>query len=327
MIDNPFLSETYQNIWMRYFQSGKVLVPSNFIDGPNFYKVPGLSLFINAGKNLTNGITYQFVDTPSLNRNRTYIIFDVPDFLVLNKVPTDFRLLRVKQYPGHLLYLRDYKSYQDFLSKRFNAKTRNKFRGYFNKLEKNHAIDYQVLGKQISEKEYSYAIESFKNLLERRFDDLKVENDILLKWSFYKDLIYKMLKEEKAILNLIIIDNNISAMSLAFLSKKSVIGAIKAFDISYKNYSLGVIELLKLIEWSITNGYEIFDFSKGNQDYKKRFASNTYTYENHIVYNTKRINSVFLAHFYKLIFTMKQFMRELNINSLYWKFLHKTRSH
>ena len=156
---------------------------------------------------------------------------------------------------------------------------------------------------------------------------MKLENDILLKWAFYKDLIYKMLKEEKAILNLIIIDNNISAMSLAFLSKKSVIGAIKAFDISYKNYSLGVIELLKLVEWSITNGYEIFDFSKGNQDYKKRFASNTYTYENHIVYNTKRINSVFLAHFYKLIFTMKQFMRELNINSLYWKFLHKTRSH
>ncbi len=323
MIDNPFLSDTYQNIWIDHFAKDSKIKQVDVVDGLNFCKASWLPLFVNCGKNMTNGITYHFSDNESLVKNSTLLIFDVPSYHSVVLESDKYRLKKIPQYAGHLLNIKEYDSMNSFLGNRFNAKSRSKFRGYFNKLEKNHEVDYEVLDEKIEYQDYLEVMKAFKKLLETRFDDLGLENDILLKWPFYLELVYPMLKEKKAILNLIRVDGEIGAISLAFLSKDSVIGAIKAFDISYKNYSLGVLELMKLIEWSIDNGFDTFDFSKGDQDYKKRFTSGSYVFDCHVIYDSKNLVSYVTANMVIMSYTFKQYLREKGFNTWYWKLKHK----
>lgn len=323
MVNNPFISKTYQKIWIDHFKKDNLVKQLDFLEGLNFYKVSGIPLYVNCGKNMTNGITYHFSESNSFFSKNVFLIFDVPNYHSVQLSNNRFRLKKIPQYSGHLLNLENFNSFDSFFSKHFNSKSRSKFRGYFNKLEKYHVVNYEVLGDSITHEFYLEVMQEFKDLLEIRFDDLGVENDILTKWSFYLELVYAMIKDKKAILNLIRVDGKIGAISLAFLSNNSVIGAIKAFDIKYRKYSLGVLELVKLIEWTIDNDFDVFDFSKGDQDYKKRFASDRYLFECHVVYDTRSIKSLAIANILVAFYKFKQYLREKNLNTWYWKLKHK----
>ncbi|PNQ73022.1 hypothetical protein C1T31_08485 [Hanstruepera neustonica] len=325
MIDNPFTSSTYQKIWINHFMINKSIRSVGLIDSLNFYKTSWMPLYVNCGRNMTNGITYRFFNNGSLIKNSAVLIFDVPSFHLVELQNQSYRLKKIAQYSGHLLNLKNYDSINAFLKNHFNAKSRGKFRGYFNKLEKDHEVEYEVLGADVLYDTYMEIMQEFKVLLETRFDDLGVENDILTKWAFYMDLVYPMLQEKKAILNVIRVDGKVGAISLAFLSKDSVIGAIKAFDITFGKYSLGVLELIKLLEWSIDNGYDIFDFSKGDQDYKKRFATDSYIFDCHIIYDSKNFKSLMIANGVSTFYKFKQYLRKKNFNKRYWKLKHRLR--
>lgn len=322
-MSNPFISDTYQDVWKKHFIDNKIVTSFNCITQLKFFKNNWFPLFINFGRNMTNGITYQLANDVDVLKNKVLLIYDVPSYHQIKIDDPRIRLKKIKQYKGYSLDIEAYEDIDFFLKQKFNSKSRGKFRNYFNKLEKNHSVSYNVYDERVSYETYLDIMLQFKLLLENRFDDLGLENDILMKWSFYHDLTYQMLKEKRAILNTICIDDKIGAISLAFISESSIIGAVKAFDINYKSYSLGVLELLKLLEWSIKSNYKVFDFSKGNQAYKKRFIDQSYLFDVHIVYDSKSIRAKLIAYTLSNYFKFKQFLREKNLNTWYWKLRHK----
>ena len=325
MVNNPFTSNTYQNIWQKHFASDNNVIKFDCIEDLYFYKKKWLPLFVNFGRNMTNGITYKVLpDTISI-KDSVLLIYDVPSHYKINLQDNCSKLIKVPQYFGYLNKLDNYENIDAFLNTHFDSKQRSKFRNYFNKLDNNHSVVYEVLNKNITNDEYISVMQEFKELLQTRFDDLGIENDILQKWDFYLELIFPLIKENKALLNIIKIDGRIGAISLAFLSENSIIGAIKAFDIKFKKYGLGKLELIKLIEYGINSKYSVLDLSKGDQDYKKRFIDACYVFDCHIIYDSNSLFSIIIANTLKYFFKFKQFLRDQNINNWYWRMRHKFR--
>lgn len=321
MKNNPFTSSIYQTIWVKHFAIDKKIKQFNFIKGVQFLKFKFLPLFINLGKNNTNAINYRIDFSANDYKGKVFLIYDVPNYLEIDNDTnfTSIKVKQIKQYRGYFLNLEPYANFDEYLKKRFSNNRRSKYRGYLNKLNKVFDVDFKLYANHIEKNEYLSVMKQFKVLLTKRFNKLGLDNDILHKWSFYEDLVYPMILENKALLNVIYLDQKVAAASLAFLSGNSAIGAIKTFDIDYKSYNLGNIEMMKIIEYCIDTKIPIFDFSKGDQDYKTKYISDYYHFDCHVLYDSKSIIAKIIAVTITCYFTFKQYLRDKKFNLLFIK--------
>jgi len=321
MKNNPFTSSIYQTIWVKHFAANKEIKQFNFIKGVQFLKFKFLPLFINLGKNNTNAINYK-TDVSAIDyKGKVFLIYDVPNYLEIENETgfTTIKVKRIRQYRGYLLNLEPYADFDEYFKNRFSKNRRRKHRGYLNKLNKTFDVDFKIYAGSIEENEYLSVMMQFKELLTKRFNKLGLDNDILNKWNFYEDLVYPMIQEKKALLNVIYLNKKVVAASLVFLSENSAIGAIKTFDINYKNYNLGNIEMMKAIEFCIDTKIPVFDFSKGDQDYKTRYISDYYHFDCHVLYDSKSLKATIIAQIITRYFSFKQYLRDKNFNLLFIK--------
>ena len=171
----------------------------------------------------------------------------------------------------------------------------------------------------ISKEKYDEIIDAFYSLLGKRWDDLGKDNDILRDREYYSDLAYDMILAKEASLNVLYADNQIIAVSLCFLSTKVLYFAITSFDPDFSKFSLGHILIGKIMEWCLENKIEYFDYSKGDNDYKNRWATDSYIFENHILYDKKSIKAFLIGNYLYSFYKIKQELREKKFNVLYSK--------
>ena len=322
MKNNPFTSITYKTTWLKFFAVNKTVHDLEFIEGVQFIKSKFLPLFINLGRNNTNAITYRINPSATDYKGRVCLLYDVPNYIVLDN-HTDFTSIKInmiKQYKGYILDLEKYADFDAYFNARFNKKSRSKFRGYVNRLEKSYTVRYENYHGSIDKQVYDDLMIQFKEILTKRFNNLGLDNDLLHKWDFYKALVYPMIMEETAMLNVVFLDEKVAAISLCFLSDDSAIGAIKTFDIDFNYFNVGNIEMMKLIEWCKNKDLSVFDFSKGDQPYKLRYINNNYHFDCHIIYDSKSIIATSLAICISRYFSLKQYLRDINVNLLFIKF-------
>ena len=90
MRDNPFLSDTFTQIWSKHFNKDKPKYSFNFVPNLSFIKPTWLPIYFNVGKNNTKGISYSL---PSGNaqdyKKKVFLIYDVPTFLDLDRFKVD----------------------------------------------------------------------------------------------------------------------------------------------------------------------------------------------------------------------------------------------
>jgi hypothetical protein len=169
---------------------------------------------------------------------------------------------------------------------------------------------------------------SFKSLLEKRFTDKKIRNNNLdpEEWSFYTDVAFKMINEGTAGLFVILQGNEPISITLNYIGAKIYFNAITVFDIDYSNFRVGTISIMKQLEWCFNNGISKLDFSKGHYDYKQDWATLSYPFEYHIYYNKNSVKSRLIADFLKRLLSLKQWLRQNNINEFYNRFLFRIRN-
>ena len=331
MISNPFSSTTFLSYWAKHFLSNKETHKFNFSKNLSFYKSRLPGLYLNTGKNLTKGITYEFNPICGKEeKGKTFLIYDVIDFSTQEEVVknSSMGLYSVRQYPGFLIELESYSSLAEFMSKNFKKSSRYKLRKYKKRLEESFNISFKAYQGEVSKEEFNSVFDRFRTLLEKRFKEKKITNNNLdsKEWNFYKDMAYPMMLEKKATLFVLYNNNEAISVTLAYLSDNRIFDAITVFDIDYAKFHLGSVTIMNLIEWSIQNSFKVFDFSKGFFDYKKRWASKKYTFEYHILYDSKSIKSRFLAFVVKLFFEGKQYLRDIKINDRLHKFTYWLRN-
>lgn len=319
MTNNPFTSKTYELTWLKHFTKHEKGIGFNFISGIKFYKHSFLPYYINVGRNFTNGITYNLDITAKDYKNKTLLIYDVPSYYNIEQHNEIYAMdiYSIRQYKGYLAKLNEISSLDEYLSKNLSKKSKNKFKGYLKKIETCFDVDYAIYHEFISKDDYSKTMGEFKYMIVKRFETLKLETDLIEKWSFYTELIYNMILEGHAIITAIRVNNKPVSMSLLFLGNDTLIGAIKVFDTDYYKFNVGHIDICKNIEFSINKGLKYLDFSKGSYEYKERWTNSEYQYNCHIIYDKTSFLCCITASLLARYFWFKQFLRDKNFNFLF----------
>ncbi len=333
MLNNPFLSETFTAIWSEHFASEKSGRLFGFMPSLGFTKNRFFPLYTNIGKNFTKGISYR-LDTKNSDdyKKKAFLIYDVPNYFEVNTETsgTDLGLYRSTQYPGYLIDLKNFKTANDYLATSFSKSSRYKLKKYKKRFETSFDVRYVMYRDKMDRETYDHIFQSFRELLEKRFDDKQITNNNLdpNEWQFYHKVTYPMILEGKASLFVIYNGDNPIGVTLNFLSENILFDAITVFDIDYAKFHLGSITIMALLDWCLENNLKIFDFSKGYFDYKTRWATKTYDFEYHIYYDTKSTRARSIAFLLKQFFDLKQKLREKNVNDqlhrLTYRFKNKT---
>ncbi len=318
MITNPFTSDTYTTIWSKHFSPSVSATRFGFLKNLLFEKHKFLPLYFNYGKTHTKGISYTIENSDVEDIDgKVLLIYDVPTFFNTAELSQNrIRGYKIKQYPGFLINLEPYKDFNEFMVGTFKKSSRYKLNKYKRKLESCFDINYKMFHGEISKVEYNSVFDSFNKLLVKRFDDKQVTNNNLEKeeWDFYHDVAYPMILEKKAGLYVIYNGTQPIGVTLVYFSEDIIFDAITVFDIDYSKFNLGSVTIMKLIEWSIEHKLKIFDFSKGYFDYKKRWASEEYNFEYHILYDSKSLLASLIAFALKAYYEIKQILRDKNVN-------------
>ncbi|WP_420600860.1 GNAT family N-acetyltransferase [Flagellimonas sp.] len=319
MNNNPFSSNTFISVWSKHFSANKPLTSFDFITDLFFVKHPFLPVYTNVGKTHTKGIDYHLSSQNTKDyKKKVCLIYDAPTYfnIEIKTDSTTLKVHRIKQYPGFLISLNDFNGFDDYFTTTFRKSSRYKLKKYKRKLELCFDIQYKMLFGDISKEEYDSVFGYFKELLEKRFAYKKVTNNNLdnKEWSFYLDVAYPMILEKKASLFVIYANSVPIGVTLNYFSDSILFDAITVFDMDYSKFHLGSVTIMKLIEWCFENNIETFDFSKGYFDYKKRWATKTYPFEYHIYYDSESMISKTIAYGIKSFYTLKQSLRDRNIN-------------
>jgi len=315
MINSPFSNEVFMNIWMKYFKNCDHPITFKFINGVKFYKNKIFPLYVNVGKNITNGIFYKINEGNTDFRGKTFLIFDIPQYFGLNQESNEnFKIKTARQYSGCLVSLSDFNSFNEYFKFNFRSKGRYLYRRSLSRLEKCCNIEYKIYSEFIDNKEYEYLFDNMISLIKQRFESLGLDNDIVSLNEYYRELAYKMILSKNAVLIAISNNGKPISISICFLSDKIMFFAITSFDINYYRFNLGHITIMKLLSWCFENKIEILDFSKGSYDYKKRWSNQEYNFECHILYDPKSFYSSIIAFFVHSFYSVKQYLRDRKVN-------------
>lgn len=319
MNNNPYLQNTFKTIWLNHFNNDEDDIKFSIFESLTFIKHKKLPVYNNTGKTNTKGISYKISEN-TLNdcKNNVFIVFDVYDFNNNNNFDNNILgCYKIKQYPGYICDLKNYKNLQSYMVNVISRKSRYKFKSYKKKLESSYKIHYKMYLDDITPEVYETLFSDFNYLLKKRFLKKKTVNNNLNpdEWAFYKEVTLPMMQKKQAGLFVVYNDNKPIAITLLNFSNKKMLDVIRVFDIDYSKFRLGTVSTMKQIEWCFENNFEELDFSKGYFEYKQRWANKPYYFEYHIFYDKKSFKAKTLAMFYKTLFAFKLFLRKNDINN------------
>ncbi|MEN3324129.1 GNAT family N-acetyltransferase [Mariniflexile soesokkakense] len=328
MKNNPFTSKKFVSIWAKHYNNGKSLINFNFIKNVSFTKSKNFPLYTNAAKNLTHGINYKISECKEDDdyKNKVCFVFDVPSYFNVNTNVSlhhhSLKLKKIKQYNGYLANLKEYTTFDAYLTDRFSSRSRRVFRKYINRLETSFNIKYTIYyGMNITKLEYETLFSQFYMLLKKQSLKKGVINEALSnnKWVHLKELVYPLILEKKASLFVIYQEEHPISICLNYLSENIVFGSLSAFDSDFSKFNIGCIDNLKQLEWCFDNDFLMYDFSKGDFDYKTRWCNEIYNFEYHIFYDSESVISKLFAFSLGNYYTIIQYFRNLKINVLFNK--------
>src|SRR5690606_36088546 len=160
---NPFTSETYANVWATHYCKGKPIVVFDTIKGIKFTKAKFLPVYINLGKNFTNGLSYTLLPAHKDFKNKVALIHDIIDYPDKNYASIDhIKLIKVKQYKGVRGDLSKFKTSEDIISASFSSsKAKYNFKRSIKLLEEQHQIIYKVYHGDIDKDVYDKEMAAF----------------------------------------------------------------------------------------------------------------------------------------------------------------------
>lgn len=230
---------------------------------------------------------------------KTIIIKDVPDYLEV-EIPNENNSLKIKKvstYEGFAINIQAYSNINEYLSENFGKASRSKLRRYQNRLENCFNISYKTYYGEISQDEFSFLFNELRRMLEKRFTQKKEDNYELQNWEKYQNLIFPLINDKKASVFVIYDGPKPIDICVNLIYDKLIYSSLSSYDINYAAFSMGSIDMIKLIEWSIENKFETIDLLKGYYYYKQKWINKIYGYQNHFIYDSSSLRCVFHANF------------------------------
>jgi len=139
-------------------------------------------------------------------------------------------------------------------------------------------------------------MDTLKEMIVKRFEQRPEDSETLKLWDKIYNVNFDLINEGKASLYACYDGEKPIFISLNYHFDKILFGYVSSYDIDYGKFSLGQICIYKHIEWSISNGYILFELGWGDLEYKKWWSNNTYTFKNEVIYPKGSPLAYLLAH-------------------------------
>lgn len=315
--DSPYSTKLFLEKWKYHFDKNNEQVGYKALKGVRLIKNGIWSTYKNTTSNLTLQHCYEYLNEFQKDLyNKIVMVYDVPDYFQVSDydfTKTDrIRIKKIKEYNGYLIDLKTSIGLDDYLKTNFNSKNRSQFRSYFKKLENSFSISYKMFHGDMDKEEYDFLIQEFFQLSVRSFDYRKIKNRKLLpnNFGFLKDVFYDMILDKKACIFVIFDGNKPIGICLNYTSKNILFGDSTVYDLDYSKFNIGILMLIKQIEWCFENKINKYDFSKGHFPYKEKWCNVIYSFEHHIIYDSSKIIIRLKVFLIKMLLDLKQYLRE-----------------
>ncbi len=194
-----------------------------------------------------------------------------------------FKLTSFKGFRCPYVLLKEpYRDYLEGLSVSFKRMVKNRTNFCIK-----HGIEFRFLSNLESE---SFE-EAFSNLIRLhglRMDEVEIKSKFLRPepQRFHK-ILRKNTKKDFIQIVQAVEGEKVVGTLYGFVSSNRCVYLASGIDPDYSKYSLGIVLIGQLIDYSISNNYEYFDFLRGTEDYKFKWTQETN--QNYTVYSSTNL--------------------------------------
>ncbi len=219
------------------------------------------------------------------------------DRIILKNIPFESGLSRNFEHLCHthgLYYINTVKSISPTLllkdNDNFAHKVINKYsvKRHLNKIKRNGTISFKI----IEVNSLDNAKQELNNFFQQHIKRFQKKNEPSLftfeKYiNFYTNLVEVMGKKKWLHFSTLEFNGKQVAYHIGFSYNNSFIWYKPSFDIDYSHFSPGSVLLRYLISYALENGYDEFDFSIGDEEYKNRYCNLIRSNDNLFIYKSR----------------------------------------
>jgi CelD/BcsL family acetyltransferase involved in cellulose biosynthesis len=161
--------------------------------------------------------------------------------------------------------------------------TRNVIKGKFRKIEAAGEVRFDI----VPDSEMDEAIETLLDMNASRWKKSRRKRE-----QMFGHLFRKCRANGSFIIGALKLDGVLIALQGSFIDTKTktLLGYMMAYDPAYSQLSPGSVMVARFIRHAIENGFEYYDLSRGEETYKKSFASDT-RYSNHVTLTRRTLRT------------------------------------
>lgn len=252
-------------------------------------------------------------------KNTIFSIQVIPEYFSLTYSPF-FKSKIIKEFRiGYAAKLNAFNDVKSYVKNQYKDKHAREIFKNIKRLETRCDINYVLFYGEIQKDQYNYIMDTFYNMITKRFKQRNDLNYRLDEWKDLYDSIFDLIKLKRASLFVIYNVDKPIQISIQYHFQDILIYSLASYDINYSKFGLGNIAIYKQIDWCIKNGYNIFDLGHGDLIYKRRWSNLIYNYYHNIVYNPKNIKSICFSMIEALKASIKWKIRSKNIEATFIK--------
>jgi len=324
---NPFLSSEWLRVWEGSWGQGRPLV--TFAEGDELLSLVPLcqvpAVYANGGLRRTS-----FYETANATafikrikaslRSGVVVFFDVPDTGELAAGLRRFGARSTLLYPTPLI--RFGSDPRPYIERQFSGKRRKELRRHYDRLKELGTIQFRCYR---SRDDVSVALSLFDRFcfcLAERYDEQKRESNAYISplgKVFLWNLLEQMLGNGVEF-TVVTLDGVPISFAVCYRVGNRLIYAIPAMDSAFGKLGLGHIHLMKLIELSQADGVEVVDLSKGEADYKRKWANSIESLSLFVLPVSQRWRDRVLARLIVACFSVRPWARQAGLLQLIRRF-------
>jgi len=237
-----------------------------------------------------------------------YSVFFVPDYLKPNLTGDKFVVKKVEQFfKGYAIFLEGFDNADAYIKHRFRSNAKG-IRRRVKRLETCFDISYKTYYGAIDESDYKFYMSRLKKMLIKRFEERNDTSQTLLRWDHYEHMYFSLINDKKASMFVAFDKDQPIIVSLNHHFQNRLFSAISSYDIDYAKFSLGSVEILKKLDWLITNNHISYEMGMGDLSYKREWCNHIYNFEHQIIYPDHSFLGFFRGNLLYIKTMLKEFI-------------------
>lgn len=205
-------------------------------------------------------------------------------------------------------------NFDDFLKKHIqSSKKRTEIKKFRKKMDLFGNVELINIYNEYSYEKYKNLIPQIFPIHKKRFARVYIpkEHSLHENETYYSSLLEKMVKNEKAILSLLVINGEVISFIYMLVYGKVIVDWMPGFNPVFSKFNVGNVHLMEFFNWCCASEkYEIFDFSKGDGAYKDRWIDGLSHNYSFIVRFSNRLVPYLKQSLSTLFFSIKSFLRK-----------------